>query len=119
MISLSDSDSPQSGHMMYIFYGSLGVLLWKCGTQLLKVPRRWLNPENDLHNLSSQPHIIPDRKQPKKTLYIMSKNFTTKTKGLFFDYQEAKYRSLDEEEEKKKKLQLSKMSKYKKVVYWF
>ena len=49
----------------------------------------------------------------------MSKNFTTKTKGLFFDYQEAKYRSLDEEEEKKKKLQLSKMSKYKKVVYWF
>ena len=49
----------------------------------------------------------------------MLKNFATKTKALFFDYQEAKYRSLDEEEEKKKKLQLSKMSKYKKVVYWF
>ena len=34
----------QSGHMMYIFYGSLGVLLWKCGTQLLKVtifPHKW------------------------------------------------------------------------------
>ena len=34
----------QSGHMMYIFYGSLGVLLWKCGTQLLKVtifPNKW------------------------------------------------------------------------------
>ena len=55
----------------------------------------------------------------EKPPYIMLKNFTTKTKGLFFDYQEAKYRSLDEEEEKKKKLQLSKMSKYKKVVYWF
>ena len=38
---------------------------------------------------------------------------------LTIDRQEAKYRSLDEEEEKKKKLQLSKMSKYKKVVYWF
>ena len=38
---------------------------------------------------------------------------------LYWDpfWQEAKYRSLDEEEEKKKKLQLSKMSKYKKVVY--
>ena len=22
--------------MMYVFYGSLAVLLWKCGTQLLK-----------------------------------------------------------------------------------
>ena len=118
MISLSDSDSPQSGHMMYIFYGSLGVLLWKCGTQLLKVPRRWLNPESDLHNLSPTAHHSGPE-AAKKPLYIMLKNFTTKTKGLFFDYQEAKYRSLDEEEEKKKKLQLSKMSKYKKVVYWF
>ena len=27
----------QAGYMMYIFYGSLGILLWKCGTQLLKV----------------------------------------------------------------------------------
>ena len=41
------------------------------------------------------------------------------THSFIFAQQEAKYRSMDEEEEKKKKLQLSKMSKYKKVVYWF
>ena len=33
---------------MYIFYGSLGVLLWKCGTQLLsEVKYKPLNEEDD------------------------------------------------------------------------
>ena len=112
----------QSGHMMYIFYGSLGVLLWKCGTQLLKVtifPHKWqwLNYKevfekaegwnSEIHSyqvaLTQSPSMS---KKPKTTWHI----------ATFFP-KEAKYRSLDEEEEKKKKLQLSKMSKYKKVVY--
>ena len=29
----------QAEAMMYIFYGSLAILLWKCGTQLLKEVR--------------------------------------------------------------------------------
>jgi hypothetical protein len=34
--------------MMYMFYGSLAILLWKCGTQLLKeVNYRPLNEENE------------------------------------------------------------------------
>ena len=32
--------------------------------------------------------------------------------------QEAKYKSLNEEEEKKKKLNMSKLSKYQKAIYW-
>ena len=50
--------------MIYVFYGSLAILLWKCGTQLLK---------------------------------------------------EANYKSLNEEDEMKKKAKLTSGSKYKKV----
>ena len=39
----------KSGHMMYVFYGSLALLLWKCGTQLLKEARyKALNEEEDI-----------------------------------------------------------------------
>ena len=87
--------------MMYIFYGSLGVLLWKCGTQLLKVPRCWSQDDGAANT------------QDIKIMVINSRLSSC----IVMIWQEAKYRSLDEEEEKKKKLQLSKMSKYKKVVY--
>jgi len=32
--------------MMYVFYGSLAVLLWKCGSQLLKEVR-YKNPNEE------------------------------------------------------------------------
>ena len=35
--------------MMYVFYGSLALLLWKCGTQLLKEAKyKALNEEEDM-----------------------------------------------------------------------
>ena len=57
----------QAGKMIYIFFGSLGILIWKCGTQLLC---------------------------------------------------EAKYRSLNQEEEdRKKKAKITRISKYPKIMY--
>ena len=113
----------QSGHMMYIFYGSLGVLLWKCGTQLLKVtifPHKWqwFNYK-DVSEKAEGWNIV----KYILTRWLLHKvhqwvtNQQQHDLSLHFFPKEAKYRSLDEEEEKKKKLQLSKMSKYKKVVY--
>ena len=35
--------------MMYVFYGSLALLLWKCGTQLLKEAKyKSLKEDEDL-----------------------------------------------------------------------
>ena len=57
----------QVGSMLYLYFGSLGMLIWKCGAQLLS---------------------------------------------------EAKYRSLnEEEEERKKRAKVTKTSKYSKIIY--
>ena len=41
--------------MMYIFYGSLGLLLWKCGTQLLsEIHYKQENQEIDIKNKKSK-----------------------------------------------------------------
>ena len=38
----------QLDNMMYVFYGSIAVLLWKCGTQLLtEANYKPLNEESD------------------------------------------------------------------------
>lgn len=33
--------------MMYVFYGSLAVLIWKCGTQLLKEVKYYSAADED------------------------------------------------------------------------
>ena len=41
--------------MIYIFYGSLGLLLWKCGTQLLsEIQYKQENQEIDVKNKKSK-----------------------------------------------------------------
>ena len=43
----------QLDNMMYVFYGSIAVLLWKCGTQLLSEANyKPLNEENDIKKKS-------------------------------------------------------------------
>ena len=43
----------EEGAMLYLFYGSLAILVWKCGTQLLKETRwtlhtcTWLSGASD------------------------------------------------------------------------
>ena len=45
---LSALTSLQAGHMIYIFYGSLGIMVWKCGSQLLgEVRYKALNEEEE------------------------------------------------------------------------
>ena len=45
----------QVGNMIYIFYGSLGLLLWKCGTQLLsEIQYKQENQEMDIKTKKSK-----------------------------------------------------------------
>ena len=51
----------KSEHMMYVFYGSLAVLIWKCGTQLLK--------EVKYHSASDEDDKMKKAKLTKGTKY--------------------------------------------------